>query len=92
METKNILKELRTNPPTEFAGFKVVHINDYLKGVEDLPKADLISFRLEHGIKVMIRPSGTEPLIKVYLTLTETKELNQINKPIMQDCFKEMFK
>lgn len=89
---KQILRELRTNPPTEFAGFKVVNINDYLKGVEDLPKADLISFRLEHGIKVMIRPSGTEPLIKVYLTLTETREKNQENKPKMQECFKEMFK
>ena len=57
-----------------------------------MPKADLISFRLEHGIKVMIRPSGTEPLIKVYLTLTETREKNQDNKPNIQECFKEMFK
>ena len=89
---KQILKELRTNPPIEFAGFKVVKINDYLKGVEDLPKADLISFRLEHGVKVMIRPSGTEPLIKLYLTLTETKEKNQVNKQKLQNCFKEMFK
>ena len=89
---KQILKELRTNPPIEFAGFKVVRINDYLKGVEDLPKADLISFRLEHGVKVMIRPSGTEPLIKVYLTLTETQEKNQENRLKLQECFKEMFK
>lgn len=92
LRMKEILSELRTNPPIEFAGFKVVRINDYLKGVKDLPKANLISFRLEHGIKVMIRPSGTEPLIKVYLTLTETKELNQENRIKMQKYFEKMFK
>ncbi len=89
---KQILSELRTKPPKDFAGFKVLKTNDYLNGVGDMPKADLISFRLEHGIKVMIRPSGTEPLIKVYLTLTETKELNQINKPKLQESFALMFK
>lgn len=89
---KEILSNLRTKPPKDFAGFKVEHINDYLQGVNDLPKANLISFRLEHGVKVMIRPSGTEPLIKVYLTLTETKELNEINRQKLQSNFVEFFK
>lgn len=91
-QMNEIMSNLRTNPPKDFAGFKVEHINDYLLGVNDLPKANLISFRLEHGVKVMIRPSGTEPLIKVYLTLTETKELNEINRQKLQKSFVEFFK
>lgn len=89
---KELLAGLRANPPKEFAGFKVLSVKDYAQGIDGLPKADLISFELEQGTRVMVRPSGTEPLIKVYLTLTKTKEINDENKPKLQKCFAEMFK
>ncbi len=89
---KELLLGLRTNPPKDFAGFKVLKITDYLTSVNGLPEADLISFELEEGSRVMVRPSGTEPLIKVYLTVTKTKEINDINKTKLQAAFDEMFK
>lgn len=89
---KELLSGLRTNPPKDFAGFKVLKITDYLTSVNGLPEADLISFELEEGSRVMVRPSGTEPLIKVYLTVTKTKEINDINKTKLQAAFDEMFK
>lgn len=89
---KEILSELRLNPPKEFAGFKVLKVTDYMLGIDGLPKANLISFELEQNSRVMVRPSGTEPLIKVYLTLTQTKELNQENKQKLQSVFEKIFK
>lgn len=89
---KQILKELKENPPKSFAGIKVLRSKDYSVGVDDLPKANLVEFELSGGIKIMVRPSGTEPLIKVYLTLTKTKEENQKNREILEGFFKEYFK
>ena len=89
---KEILSNIRANHPKEFAGFKVLSVKDYANGVDGLPKADLISFELEQNTRVMIRPSGTEPLIKVYLTLTQTKDKNDENRPKLQSCFENMFK
>ena len=89
---KEILTSLRTNTPKDFAGFKVLNVKDYLKGVDSLPSADLISFELDGGTRIMVRPSGTEPLIKVYLTLTKTKEINQINKEKFNKEFENFFK
>ena len=39
----------------------------------------MIVFELEDGVEVIVRPSGTEPLIKIYITLSETKEKNEKN-------------
>ena len=89
---KEILTSLRTNTPKDFAGFKVLNVKDYLKGIDSLPSADLISFELDGGTRIMVRPSGTEPLIKVYLTLTKTKEINQINKEKFNKEFENFFK
>ena len=41
-----------------------------------LPKADVLAFELDNGGSIIVRPSGTEPLIKVYLTFSENKEAN----------------
>jgi len=76
---KNIMGEIRANPLKEIAGFKVLKLADYsiskkinLETKEethiDLPKSNVISYYLEGDNKVIIRPSGTEPKIKVYIT------------------------
>lgn len=74
-----ILSDLRNNKPTEIGGLKVVSVKDYEEGIDDLPKANVLSFELEKGAEVIVRPSGTEPLIKVYVTLSETAEKNAKN-------------
>jgi len=74
-----ILNDFRNNKPTEIGSLKVVGTKDYFEGVDDLPKANVLSFELEDGAEVIVRPSGTEPLIKIYVTLSETKEKNEKN-------------
>ena len=81
-----IMNELHTTPYSEIAGFKVVGLLDYLThedkdyatgnvNVLDLPKSDVITFKLENGATVVIRPSGTEPKIKAYYTtIASTRE------------------
>ncbi len=73
---KEIMKELRANPPKEIAGMKVTAVRDYLKGVRvadgkeeptGLPTSDVLYFELEGGCWVCVRPSGTEPKIKLYV-------------------------
>lgn len=63
---RHIMKLLRTAAPERIGGMKVTGIIDYQMGVGDLPKADVLEFRLEYGGKLLIRPSGTEPKIKMY--------------------------
>lgn len=66
---KSVLAGIRKNPPADIDGSKVVDAIDYLSQKKfDLPKSDVLSFKAEDGSKLIIRPSGTEPLIKVYVT------------------------
>lgn len=75
----NIMSNLRDNPPAEVSGIEVVATADYklsvakdLKaGTEEvinLPKSNVLSYSLADGGAVIVRPSGTEPKIKLYLT------------------------
>ncbi|MGN0469706.1 MAG: phospho-sugar mutase [Acutalibacteraceae bacterium] len=75
----DIMTSLRNSHPTEIAGFKVTDVADYLnsytKSLEtgktetiNLPKSNVLSYSLEGGGAAIVRPSGTEPKIKVYIT------------------------
>ena len=75
---KRLLKKVRENMPVAFAGNKVINPIDYLTQTQfDLPKANVLAFPMEDGSQVIIRPSGTEPLIKMYITACKTKEENE---------------
>ena len=64
-----MMKQLREEPPVEFAGRKVAKVTDYLKPEETgLPKSNVLIYTLENGETVVVRPSGTEPKIKAYYT------------------------
>ena len=76
---KEIMSGLRNDPPKTIGGLKVEKVGDYIaseetdlatgaKTVIELPKSDVLAFRLEQGASVIIRPSGTEPKIKAYYT------------------------
>ena len=73
---QNIMTTLREQPPVEIAGTKVIGRSDYQEsmsygdkeGVIDLPKSNVLEYRLENGCKLTVRPSGTEPKIKIYLS------------------------
>jgi len=80
---KEIMAGLRANPPKELGGLKVTGVRDYLKGVRcsegreeptGLPKSDVLFFELEGGNWVCVRPSGTEPKIKLYVNTNAKKQ------------------
>lgn len=59
---------LREQPPRYLAGLQVEQVKDYLHGLDGLPKSDVLRFFLKDGMEAVIRPSGTEPKLKIYLT------------------------
>ena len=63
-----IMDGLRAAPPASIAGYAVVNRTDYQTQDTGLPRANVLEYRLENGAKLMIRPSGTEPKMKVYLS------------------------
>ena len=73
---QNIMTTLRQNPPAEIAGAQVIGRSDYLESVSygdkegtiNLPKSNVLEYRLANGCKLIARPSGTEPKIKIYLS------------------------
>ena len=82
---QNIMEHLRTHRPEQIDNLKVIQFADYEKQVSidlttgtetaiTLPQSNVLSFTLEQGAKVIIRPSGTEPKIKAYYTTTATTE------------------
>lgn len=70
-EIQKIMKSMRAKTHTEIAGIKVKEYRDYQKGVEDLPKADVIQIVLEDETYLTVRPSGTEPKIKFYISVVD---------------------
>ena len=62
------MARLREDLPKTIAGFRVAGVTDYLTQQTGLPRADVLEFRLEPRAKLILRPSGTEPKLKLYLT------------------------
>lgn len=69
-QMQSLMKKLRAHPPTQIGDEKVVTIEDYLKETP-LPKSDVLRFWLSRGSKLVIRPSGTEPKVKIYAEVVE---------------------
>ena len=76
-----LMASLRQSRPSELAGLRVVKVADYQESVQedvvsgarspiDLPKSNVLAFGLEGGAGLVIRPSGTEPKVKAYVTAT----------------------
>ena len=73
-------------------GFKVNSVLDYENGVRDLPKANVLEYFLDGGAKIIVRPSGTEPNIKVYVMLNKTKQQNETNFNLIKKEFDKIMK
>lgn len=87
-----LLAQLRADLPRELAGRKVVKVIDYLTQTEaDLPKSNVLSFTADDGTKLIIRPSGTEPIIKMYLTAAKSKHENEEIFAKMQKMLEQIF-
>lgn len=66
---KKIMKTLRINPPKKVGFENIKEIKDYEKGVGDLPKSDVLQLITDKSSVISIRPSGTEPKIKIYFSV-----------------------
>ncbi len=87
----DIMDSLRNNAPSSIAGMDVIKVSDYklsksadlISGEEteiDLPKSNVLSYQLVNNCKVIVRPSGTEPKIKVYITAYGTNHKLALEK------------
>lgn len=98
-----IMDNLRANPPKEIAGMEVTYIGDYKTSVAknledgtesiiDLPKSNVLAYKVSGGNGVIVRPSGTEPKIKAYITaIGNSKEnANEIADKLIADANKFM--
>lgn len=64
----SIMEGLRANPPQEVIGKSVSSRVDYQRDDTGLPKSNVLEFNLEDGSGFIVRPSGTEPKLKIYLS------------------------
>jgi phosphoglucomutase len=96
-EIEKIMHELRNSPPEVINESKVSLIKDYKKSLSldmeknesdkiELPKSNVLQFELKDGTKISVRPSGTEPKIKFYVStkgeILSAAEFEQMNKEL----------
>lgn len=88
---KNIMETLRNNPPKEIIGQNVIIIKDYEKSISTdcangtaseitLPKSNVLAYHLADGSSAIVRPSGTEPKIKLYIEAVGNNAENALEK------------
>ena len=84
-EIQQLMEQARQNPQTSINNSKVVQIDDYQSSISknilentispiSIPKANVLIFSTEDGSKIALRPSGTEPKIKYYISVNEPLE------------------
>ncbi len=82
-----IMAGLRANAPAQVAGYAVTGVTDYEQSEKTgLPAANVLEWRFANGAKLMIRPSGTEPKIKIYLSAVgkSAAEADAVNNALAQ--------
>lgn len=66
-EIPRLMTNLRSSQPDFVGGSAVLTFDDLLEGNSDFPPSDVLRFWLEDGSRIMVRPSGTEPKLKIYI-------------------------
>ena len=77
---KEIISYFRNNILESFNNKKIIDIKDYEKGIDNLPKANVLKYFLEDESWIAVRPSGTEPKLKFYLAVKGNDELESDKK------------
>ena len=75
-----VMDSLRNNPPAEIGGDLVTGRTDYKNDDTGLIKSNVLEFRMKSGAKVIARPSGTEPKLKLYLSVKGENEADSLQK------------
>lgn len=77
---KRMMVDFRENPLVSLGELTHDRTEDYLKGVGDIPKSNVLKFFFQDGSWYAIRPSGTEPKIKVYMSVVGKDEKDALEK------------
>ncbi|MGM9536089.1 MAG: phospho-sugar mutase [Intestinibacter sp.] len=77
---KEIITYFRENDINEFNSTKVIDLKDYQKGIDGLPKSNVLKYFLEDGSWIAVRPSGTEPKLKFYVAVKGEDEAKCLEK------------
>ena len=78
---------------SSIAGNRVINTKDYSKGIDGLPKSNVLKLFLEDGTSIVIRPSGTEPKLKVYISIRSgSLAENEMKYQILSNEIKELIK
>jgi len=75
---QSIMKPLRENPLSELGVIRITGCKDYDFGIDGLPKYDVLKYFFEDNSSVVIRPSGTEPELKAYISTLSEQSRNMI--------------
>lgn len=86
---QNIMKRLRENT-ISIGEEEIETLKDYEKGIEGLPKSNVLKIILKNGSSIIIRPSGTEPKLKVYISVTaqNQEKAKKLEQNIKEDIRK----
>jgi phosphomannomutase len=68
-----LMAQLRLHPPAMVGDAKVVQIDDFRDGFEAFPPSDILRIWIAGGARIIVRPSGTEPKLKVYIDASATE-------------------
>ena len=75
-----MMVDFRENPLVSLGELTHDRTEDYLKGVGEIPKSNVLKFFFQDGSWYAIRPSGTEPKIKVYMSVVGKDEKDALEK------------
>ena len=91
-EMARVMENMRKDPPAMLGGCPVTVRKDYAPGIEGLPGSDVLSYAAEDGRKAIVRPSGTEPKVKIYLSARATtgEEARSILDAMQQEMDKRI--
>ena len=104
VKMQEIMTETRNNPPESLAGLKVLEVQDFDAGTAtdtqsgnqrklELGKSNILAYALPDGNFAIVRPSGTEPKIKVYITgCGKSKEESQRTADALGEALKSLLK
>lgn len=87
-----MMKKLRTEHPKQFSEISITQVEDYKEGLHGLPSSNVLLYRLSDQSKIIVRPSGTEPKLKIYGSVFEpTFEQLNVGINLCQGKLKKLF-